>query len=400
MVRRDRPRAGERAFKIAVGQKIRPDFRHAARHDLHVVDEAVARRGEIHIHRAVQRHARRRHVGPVARVRDLSGDFQQPAVLAEVAADGDVVGAARHRVARVRRRAAGGDLRERRLAREPRPVRAGPEIRLAERPVEIREEAQIIILIRAVAIRAPVPVAVKPVVRALLARELRDRVRDDLRRERQPRVRLVTHARHRCEPGRIIKRRRDPRRGQHVVRRDVHPCRRARRDQHRRALHHRQAVAHVRHLQRKGRRELARHREVGPDESEIFARVVQAEVRVQRASGHAPVLVRREDDEVAVRRDVRRREGPLDDVRPEVREIPAQEVHGVGVWIVNFHPVLRAAVLVEERAGVGGGKFRDDEVVSGPQRRDRSCKCQHDKKNPGTHRRLVRGFGAERRSLR
>ena len=128
MIRRDRPRAAQCAFKIAVRQQIRPDLRRVTGHELHVINKTVARRGQIHIHRAVRRHARRRHVGPVAGVRDLPGDFQQPAVLAEVAANGHMVGPAWHGVARVGRCAPGGDLREGRLAREPRPVRAGPEI--------------------------------------------------------------------------------------------------------------------------------------------------------------------------------------------------------------------------------------------------------------------------------
>ena len=248
-------------------------------------------------------------------------------------------------------------------------------------------------MIRAVAVRAAIPVAVIPVVRSLFAAELRDRIRNDLRRERKPAVRLVTHARDRGEPGRIIKPRRDPRGRQRVVRGNIDSRRRACRDQHTRGLQDRKTVAHVRHLEREDRRELARHGEIRSDESEVFAAGLQFEVGVERPSRHAPVFVRSEDDQVGVRRDVRRRERPLDDVRPQVREVPAREVDRVGVRIMNLNPVFRTAVLVEQGAGVRGGKFRDEKVVGGPQRRDRSCECQQDKKDPGTHRRLVLGSG-------
>lgn len=73
----------------------------------------------------------------------------------------------------------------------------------------------------------------------------------------------------------------------------------------------------------------------------------------------AAVLIRGEDDEVALRGDGGGGEGPFGEVAAVIGEVPAGEIDRGGVRVVDFDPVGSVTVLVLEAVLVTGEEFAD-----------------------------------------
>ena len=102
-------------------------------------------------------------------------------------------------------------------------------------------------------------------------------------------------------------------------------------------------------------------RSIRRDERDVLAIRIELEIRVQRLPGDAAVLPARPDEQILPAVDRHRGEAPFHEVRGDIREVVAVEIHRCCRSIIKLDPVRGIAVLVFDSADVVRHVFVDDE---------------------------------------
>ena len=102
-------------------------------------------------------------------------------------------------------------------------------------------------------------------------------------------------------------------------------------------------------------------RSIRRDERDVLAIRIELEIRVQRLPGDAAVLPARPDEQILPAVERHRGEAPFHEVRGDIREVVAVQIHRPGRSIIKLDPVRRIAVLVFDSADVVRHVFVDDE---------------------------------------
>ena len=108
-------------------------------------------------------------------------------------------------------------------------------------------------------------------------------------------------------------------------------------------------------------------RAVGPNQGEVLAVVVELEVRVQRRGRNDAVLLRREDHEIAVRRERVVWKPPLRQRVVVIGQIPAVEVDRGDRRVVDLDPIGVIPVVVGQAGLVDRQELGDQKRPGGQQ---------------------------------